>query len=427
MLRKARTVVVLAAVLTIAACAGAPSQPVPTPSEYLKINVGGDGVLADYDQVVAYWKAVDQLSDRITVQELGPTTEGRPYILAIITSPENQKNLEKYRDINNRLYDARKTSEADAKTLIAQGKTIVGIQMSIHATEVGGMQMSLELAHRFATDSSPRMQAVLDNTIILLSPSNNPDGGQMVADWNKKTAGTKFEGAPLPFLYHKYVGHDNNRDWYMFTQKENQITVGKIFNQWHPQISYDLHQMGSNAARIFTPPYVDPWDPNVDPILRSEVSWLGSAMAMRITGAGKEGVVINAMYDAWTPARGYVNYHGGIRVLTEAASVKLASPITLKFEQLGIGIGYDAKKVAWNFPRPWRGGVWRLRDIMDYEHLAVDGVLDHAAKYREEWLSNFYRVNRNAVGRTDPETGAEKPFAIIIPAVQKDQRSEEVV
>ncbi len=418
--RRLRAAVVLAALMAFVAWSGAAAQTVPTPSDFLKIQVGGDGVLADYHQIVAYWKAVDQLSDRITVEELGPTTEGLPYILAVITSPENQKNLEKYREINNRLYDPRKTSEAEAKTLIAEGKTIVAIQMSIHATEVGGAQMSLELAHRFATDSSPRMKAILDNVIILLSPAHNPDGAQMVADWNRKTAGTKFVGAPLPFLYHKYVGHDNNRDWYMFTQKESQISVGKIWNPWHPQVSYDLHQMGSNAARLFVPPYVDPWDPNVDPILRASVSWLGTAMAMRLTGEGKDGVVINAMYDAYTPARGYMNYHGGIRILTEAASVRLASPITVEFERLGRGINYDAKKVAWNFPRPWLGGTWRLRDIMDYEHSAVDAVLDHAAKNRTEWLSNFYRVNRDAIGRKDPVTAKEKPFAIVVSADQKD-------
>ncbi len=420
MLKRSRTFIALTAILAVTALTGLSSQSVPTPSDYLKIKVGADNVLADYGQIVAYWKAVDQLSDRIQVEELGTTTEGQPYILAIISSAENLRNLEKYREINNRLYDPRKTTKAEADKLIPEAKTIVAIQMSIHATEVAATQMGLELAYRFATANTPQIKAILDNTIILLSPSHNPDGSNIVADWNRRTAGTKFEGAPLPILYHKYVGHDNNRDWYMFTQKENQISVAKIWNRWHPQISYDLHQMGSNAARLFTPPYVDPYDPNVDPILRSETSFLGSAMAARLTGEGKDGVVINAMYDAWTPARGYVNYHGGIRILTEAASVKLASPITLKFEQLGRGIGYDAKKVSWNFPRPWRGGSWRLRDIMDYEHLAVEAVLDSATKYREEWLRNFYRVNANAVGRVEPETGKEKPFAIVVPAAQKD-------
>lgn len=413
-----RATAALGALLVAASLAHA--QAIPTPSEFLKMQVGADGVLASYEQIVSYWREVDRLSDRITVEDLGPTTMGHPMIDAIVTSPENMQQLEHYRDINNRLYDPRRTTPQDAARLIGEGKTIVAIQMSIHSTEVAAAQMSMELAYRFATENTPRMKAVLDNCIILVMPSHNPDGTEMVADWNRKTIGTKFEGAAIPFLYAKYVGHDDNRDWYMFTQKESRMTVEKVWNRWHPEISYDMHQMGANAARLFIPPYVDPWDPNVNPILISEMSMLGSTMAAELTGQGKDGVVIHAMYDGWTPARGYTNYHGGIRFLTEAASVKLASPITLTFDQLGRGIGYDAKQRAWNFPRPWLGGTWHLRNIMDYEHAAADALLDNAAKYRETWLANFYRINQQAVGRIDPLTKAEKPYAEIIPADQAD-------
>lgn len=419
-MQKAARRISAAMICLLVAASMARAQAIPTPSEFLKIKVGGDGVLATYEQIVSYWREVDRLSDRITVEELGPTTMGHPMINAIITSPANMKQLEHYREINNRLYDPRVTTPENATKLIAEGKTIVAMQMSIHSTEVAAAQMSMEMAYRFATETTPRMQQVLDNCIILVMPSHNPDGTQMVAEWNQKTVGTKYEGANIPFLYHKYVGHDDNRDWYMFTQKESRMTVEKVWNRWHPEISYDMHQMGSNAARLFIPPYVDPWDPNVNPTLISEMSMLGSTMAAELTGQGKDGVVIHAMYDGWTPARGYVNYHGGIRFLTEAASARLASPITLTFDQLGRGIGYDAKEVAWNFPRPWRGGTWRLRDIMDYEHAAADALLDHAAKYRETWLTNFYRVNQQAIGRDDPLTKTEKPYAEIIPADQAD-------
>ena len=413
-----RAAVIAALVLTVGAAARA--QAIPTPSEFLKINVGADGVLASYDQIVSYFRAIAPMSDRFRLEDLGPTTMGHPFLNLIVSSPENMKQLEHYRDINNRLYDPRKTNADEAKRLVAEGKTVVAMQMSIHSTEVAAAQLSMELAYRFATDNSPHMKMLLDNCIILLTPSHNPDGTQMVAEWNQKTIGTKFEGSTIPFLYHKYVGHDDNRDWYMFTQKESRMTVEKIWNHWHPEISYDMHQMGANAARLFIPPYVDPWDPNVNPILISEMSMLGSTMAAQLTGQGKDGVVIHAMYDGWTPARGYTNYHGGIRFLTEAASVHLASPITLKFDQLGRGIGYDAKEVAWNFPRPWRGGTWHLRNIMDYEAAAADALLENAAKYRETWLTNFYRINEQAVGRRDPLTGADKPYAIVVPAAQKD-------
>jgi len=400
-----------------------PGAAIPTPSDFLKMKIGGDGVLASYDQIASYFRAVDPLSDRITVEDLGPTTMGHPMLNAVITSPENMKRLEHFRDVNNRLYDPRKTSPDEAKRLIAEGKTIVAVQMSIHSTEVAATQVAMEQLYKFATDDSPRMKALLDNTIILMMPSHNPDGTQMVAEWNSRTLGTPYEGSNVPFLYHKYTGHDDNRDWYMFTQKESRMTVEKVWNRWHPEISYDLHQMGSNAARLFIPPYVDPWDPNVNPILISEMSMLGSTMAAELAGQDKEGVVIHAMYDGWTPARGYTNYHGGIRFLTEAASVRLASPITLTFEQLGKGIGYDAKEKAWNLPRPWLGGTWHLRNIMDYENAAMDALLDHAATYRTTWLSNFYRINQEAVGRKDPLTGKDKPFAIVFPANQKDPAS----
>ena len=396
---------------------------IPTPSEFLNMNIGGDGVLANYEQIASYWRAVDAMSDRITVQDLGATTLGHRYIGAVITSPENQAKLDYYRDLNNRLYDPRRTSDEEAKILIARGKTIVAIQLGLHSDEVGAPQLSLELAYRFATDNTARMREILDNTIIVLSPSHNPDGTQLVSEWNQRTVGTRFEGGPLPLLYHPYVGHDNNRDWYMFTQKESQITVSRIWNYWHPQISHDLHQMAVDGARMFMPPYLDPYDPNIDPILKTEVNTLGSSMAAELTGQGKTGVVTHAMYDMWTPARAYVNYHGGVRLLTEVASARLASPVSLRFDQLTRGIGYDAKETTSNFPRPWRGGTWTLRAIMDYEQAAVDSVLDHAAKERESWLTNFYRVNKNAVSREVPGTGDQKPFAIIVPALQRDPMS----
>ncbi|HWK08500.1 MAG TPA: M14 family zinc carboxypeptidase, partial [Vicinamibacterales bacterium] len=205
MFKGVKRVAAVASLVLVAATATAQTH-VPTPSEFLKINVGGDGVLATYDQIVAYWREIDRLSDRITVEDLGPTTMGHPMINAIVSSPANLQKIEYYRDINNRLYDPRRTPPDEARRLIAEGKTVVAMQMSIHSTEVAAAQVSMELAYRFATEDTPRMREVLDNCIILLTPSHNPDGTQMVAEWNQKTVGTKFEGSNNPFLYHKYVG-----------------------------------------------------------------------------------------------------------------------------------------------------------------------------------------------------------------------------
>ncbi|RPH62724.1 MAG: hypothetical protein EHM89_05130 [Acidobacteria bacterium] len=304
--------------------------------------------------------------------------------------------------------------------MISRGKTIVAIQMGIHSDEVAAPQLSLELAHQFATDNSPRMLEILDQTIIVLSPSHNPDGTQMVAEWNEKTVGTPHEGAALPFLYHHYVGHDNNRDWYMFTQAESRITVGKIWNRWHPQISHDLHQMSPDGARAFVPPYLDPVDANIDPILRDQTNTLGSYMAAELTARGKEGVVTNAIYDLWTPARAYVNYHGGVRILTEVAGARLASPVTLSLSALRPGIGFDPRRASWNFPKPWGGGAWRLRDIMDYQHVAVDALLDHAARNRQVWLTRFWQASKHATRRAGEKFDRHQPYAVVISATQND-------
>jgi len=407
------------AALALANLARSRGGGIPTPAEFLGLEVGQDGVLASYDEIASYWKAVDARSDRVTVLDLGETTMGRRYLMAVITSPENQRRLEEFRRINGRLYDPRLTSEEEARSLIARGRTIVAVQMGIHSDEVGAPQLSLELAHRFATDDTPWMRQVLDETIILLSPSHNPDGTQLVAEWHRRTIGTPYYGGPLPFLYHPYAGHDNNRDWYMFTQKESRMTVGQIWNAWHPQISHDLHQMEPDGARIFVPPYVEPVNPNIDPLLRAQTSALGSHVAAELRARGKTGVLTDAIYDLWTPARAYVDYHGGVRMLSEVASARLAAPVTLTRSALRRGVGYDAARVSSNFPAPWPGGPWRLRDIMEYHRAALDALLDHAARNRRDWLTGFWNVNKNAVGLTAGAT-APKPFAVVVPTDQRD-------
>ncbi|PYQ04922.1 MAG: peptidase M14, partial [Acidobacteria bacterium] len=199
----------------------------------------------------------------------------------------------------------------------------------------------------------------------------------------------------------------------MFTQIETQLTVKHLYDRWRPQVVHDLHQMGARAARIFAPPYVDPWEPNVDPALIEAVNGIGTTIAASLMTEGRKGVVIHALYDAWSPARAYPHTHGGVRILTECASAKMATPIEVKFNDLETGIGYDAKHAAWNFPAPWPGGTWRLRDIVDYQLSATRAVLAHAARNRDYWLRTFYDVNRRAAARREP-------YAFIVPAEQKD-------
>src|SRR5688500_4551315 len=231
---------------------------VPAPRDSLGFTPGDDRKLASWASIVDYFKKLDLASDRMQFQEIGKTTMGAPFVYATISSPQNLKNLERYKRINAKLADPRtfKSNDKEAQRLIAQGKTIVLITCGIHSTEVGSTLSSMLIAHRLAASNEPEVRKILDNTIILLVPSLNPDGVDIVKNWYDKTLGTPFEGTEPPELYHKYVGHDNNRDWYAFTQVETQLTVDKLHNAWHPQIVHDIHQMGSTGARRFLPTYM---------------------------------------------------------------------------------------------------------------------------------------------------------------------------
>ena len=231
---------------------------VPSPESYFGHPMGADGSVLDWSQVVSYFRAVEAASDQIRVEVLGKSTEGRPFIAATIAAPDTLRNLDRYREIQRRLADPRLTPEAEADPLIAQGKTVVLITCSIHATELASTQTAVEFAWRLLTQDQPRFRAILQNTIFLLVPSLNPDGVDLVTHWYRRTQGTPYEGTAPPELFQKYTGHDNNRDWYMFTQQETQLTVARLHNVWHPQIVYDVHQQGPNSARLFVPPWLDP-------------------------------------------------------------------------------------------------------------------------------------------------------------------------
>ena len=395
--------------LMIVVAAAPLTAQIPTPEEVLGFVPGTDRKMADMRQILDYFLKLDRASDRIKVEQVGKTTEGNPFVAAFITSEKNHRNLDKYREIQQRLADPRVLKEGEAESLIKEGKTIVMINCSIHASEIGASQMSMRLAYDLASGEEKKVRDILDNVILILLPMHNPDGIQMVADWYKKYLGTELEGGRMPWLYHKYVGHDNNRDWYMFTQVESQLTI-KVHNSWHPHIVLDMHQMGNRGARIFVPPYVDPYEPNIDPIIQQQVAMMGTFIASEMTAQGLAGVMHSDRYDAWTPARAYHHYHGGIRVLTELASARIASPVNIRFEDLSPSVQNPSVKMA----LPWEGGRWRLRDIVDYDYAAARAVLTNAASLRESWVRNFYRIQAKAVAPKD------NPFAFVIPAVQRD-------
>jgi hypothetical protein len=387
---------------------------VPTPPSHFGHEIGADRTVLDWDKVVSYFQALAANSSRIRVEELGKSTEGRPFIAAIIAEPETLAHLDRYIAIQQRLADPRRTTPAEAEPLFAQGKAIVMITCSIHASEIASTHTAVEFAYRLLTEDKPHFRAILRDTIVLLVPSLNPDGVDIVTRWYRKTLGTPSEGTDPPELWHKYVGHDNNRDWYMFTQVETQLTVSKLQNVWHPEIVYDVHQQGPYASRLFVPPWLDPTEPNIDPILMQETNMMGTAMASDLTAAGKTGIALNAIYDFWTPSRHYQAFHGGMRLLTESASARLATPIEVKPDQIAqTALGFNPREKSWNYLEPWRGGTWRLRDIIDYQLIAWESCLYNAALHREELLRNFYRVGQRQVARAEP-------WGFVIPARQRD-------
>ena len=387
----------------------------PTPEQVLGFPVGADRKLPDWKQLQEYFRQLDAASDRVKVERIGESTLGQPLIVAMISSPANLRRLSDYMHIQALLADPRRKTTPVVE-LVKKGRSIVLVTCGIHSAEVASPLTAVALADELANAKDSETEEILDNVIVLLVPSLNPDGTNRVAEWYRQTLGTPAEGTLPPELYHPYAGHDNNRDWFMFTQKETRAVVEKIHNRWHPQVVVDLHQMGRYGARIFTPPYLDPIDPNVDPVLQGEIAEIGASVFAGLLRSGKSGVVTNAIFDAFTPARAYQHYHGGVRVLIEAASADLATPVTVTSNQLLGGRGYDASRSSWNYPLPWTSGSWRLADIIDYQRLAVRYSLLHAARYRQEWLEGFYTVGTAAVNRQDP-------FAYIVPADQRDPLS----
>ena len=421
MLRHLLVLVLLASGLSPVA---APAQRIPSPESVLGFAPGADRQLPTWRQVTDYFTALDRASDRVSVRTLGPTVLGRPFLVAFFSDPATLADLERYRTIQRKLADPGLRAPGELEGLIAQGKTVVLITSSIHSTEVGGFLTPMVLADRLARGETEEARGILANAIVMLVPSLNPDGVDLVGDWYRSTLGTSAEGSGPPLLYHHYTGHDNNRDWYAFTQPETRYTVDSLYTPWNPQIVNDIHQMGGGAGRLFIPPYMDPVEPNIDPILTAGTNALGMAMTWRLTADGKRGIATNSTYDQWSPARQYSLNHRGVRILTETASARLASPVEVPFERLGTSRGYDARIPSWNFTSPWPGGTWSLGNIVDYQTSASWALLVEAARDRAGWLTSYAALGDRALAADHPwRPGDEVPFAYVIPRAQADAQA----
>ena len=386
-----------------------------SPEAFLGFKVGADRKLADYNQIQAYFAKLDSESPKIKVETIGTTTLKKPLIMAVITAEENMARLDEYRAISQKLKDPRLLAPGEAEKLAKEGKVIVLITCSLHASEIAATQMSMELAYKLVTGDTPfDAAAVLRDVIFLLVPSSNPDGNQMEVDWYKKNLGTKYEGGGMPWLYHYYAGHDDNRDWFMNNLVETRAINKVLYYDWIPQIHLDEHQMGSDEARLFIPPFMNPPVPNVQPLVWRGVNLLGSHMAYDLQKAGYKGVVHGRSFTGW-----YIGacddtswLHNIFGLLSEMASVGLATPINV--EPTEIPKPYTQRRIE--FPDPWPGGWWRLRDIVDYELTLSLSLLKTAALYREDFLLNTYRMNKTSIETVDKG----QPYAFVIPAVQDD-------
>lgn len=397
---------------------------IPQPADFFGHAPGADFKLVRWDKIHEYFLLLAERSDRVKVVELGKSTLGNPFILAIISSRENMNNLDKYKDISKDLAMGR-ISAQQAKRLAEEGKTIALVTCSMHATECGPTQMSPNLAYTLAKENSPKIQEVLDNVILLLVPCWNPDGNIMVVDWYRQHIGTPYETAPMPWLYHHYAGHDNNRDAFMHNLVETRYVNQILYHDWFPQIFCDMHHMGNSDARLFLSPLYEPRHHSLDPLVTRQIELTGAYMRTSLESKGLIGVLHYANWNHWRMSAIHTCalWHNVTTILFEAAGTPLATPVYQTEDDLNGsssgGLGKQGNSQTINYPSPWPGGWWRLGDIVDYSYASILGFLESGARHRDMYLMNMYRMARHSIEKGQKEG----PYAYIVPADQKDRNT----
>ncbi len=395
--------------------AGAESVEIPAPEEFFGFKVGADFHLLDYEQAVAYWKALESSTKRVKLFEYGKSSEGRAMVFAAVSSEENLAKLEDIKALSKRLSLVRGVRENEAQSLAARGKAIVWIDGGLHATEVAPAQHILQLTYDLAVEESPKFKKIRDEVVAMLVLPN-PDGMDMVARWYQKNLGTPYETCPLPWLYQKYIGHDNNRDSFMLSVSETRNINQVVNHEWYPHIFYNHHQESPYPTLIFVPPDCEPTNPNLHPLLLRWQNLIGTAMALGFETEGKQGVVSRFLFDTWYP--GYVtqvcDFHNIISTFSETFLFNYATPQFFPAEDFPEE--YKDFVSSMFFTNPWRGGWWHLRDAVEYCLTASKSVLDLAAKHREELLYAKYAMGKETMERYSKEP----PYGWIIPFEQRD-------
>ncbi len=392
-------------------------SPVPSPESVFGFKPGADYKLATYEQSIAYFEKLAASTKLLTLVEAGKTTQGRSFYFALISSPKNLAKIDRYREIARRLAHPASLTDDEARKLSREGKAFVNLDCGLHATEVAGMQQAPQLAYDLVSRAGePQIKEILENDIVMLWPSSNPDGQQMVAEWYMKNVGSKYELSSLPRLFQDYVGHDNNRDAYMLNMIESRVMT-HAWHQWEPQIIYVQHQTAPSPTRIWLPPFSEPIGLHAPYIISREVNMIGMAMARGLEEQGKVGAIHGGTFtDAWYA--GYLDYapmFANIATFwTETALYGLATPH--EYALTDLPQNYRDLRPQTLYPSPWPGGWWRLGDAVSYMETASLALLEFAAKYKESVLYDRYQAGRDQIAKGKKEA----PFAYFIPQDQRD-------
>jgi hypothetical protein len=395
-----------------------PPARITSPSDHIGRPLGGDFTLTDWQETSTYFKRLDAESPRVITRPVGTTTEGREFLISIISSEANLAALDRIQAAARRIADPRGASDDQLAAAVADARPIVMISCAMHATECAGAQFGMDFAYRLASSDDEPWASARERLIVVMIPSTNPDGQDHVTNWYRQTVGTPREASDLLKLYQYYTGHDNNRDWFMMTQAETRIITRLLYSEWFPTIYWDVHQQGTTGERMFVPPFRDPLNPNLDPAIVAGINTVGSRAVLDLTREGLTGISTGVSYDMWWNGgnRNVPVRHNIIGLLTEAASCNLATPIFLPFDRLqpprGLGVYAPSNQLV----DPWPGGWWRIRDIIDYELAFGRSLLASLVREPRTWLTNSLEASRRAIAVGE----GDSPKAWIIPSDNRD-------